>query len=216
MAKSKVIKFDYRVPGFGQGMTLVSTAWLAVTATSLLAPILPQMTAHFGSTPMAKELVQMTVAIPALVVALVSPFLGAMADRVGRRTFLIAGLALYAVAGLAPLWLQTLGQILLSRAFVGVAEAAIMMAGSTLIADYFTGGARDKWYALQTGTTTLVSVVVLAAAGMLGEMSWRMPFWVYTLPLVLLPFVICLIWEPHGQASKAVAGRFAWRAMMCR
>ena len=60
-------------------------------------------------------------------------------DRLGRKRLLIVATVLYAVFGTAPLWLDSLGAIMASRALVGITEAAIMTCCTTLIGDYYTG-----------------------------------------------------------------------------
>jgi len=184
-----------------QGLILVSVAWLAVMATSLIAPVLPLMARHFADAPNAKELVQLTIALPALMVALFAVPIGLLIDRVDRIRVLIGGLLLYAAAGLAPTLLDTLPAILASRCVVGVAEAVVMTAGTALLADLFDGPSRERWFALQTGSATLVSVVVLALGGALGEVSWRTPFFVYALPSILAVLVWRLVSRPVDVAG---------------
>jgi len=186
-----------------QGLILVSVAWLAVMATSLIAPVLPLMARHFADTPNAKELVQLTVALPALMVALFAVPIGLLIDRLDRIRVLIGGLLLYAAAGLAPTLLDTLPAILASRCVVGLAEAVVMTAGTALLADLFDGPSRERWFALQTGSATLVSVVVLALGGALGEVNWRTPFFVYALPSILAVLVWRLVSRPVHLAGAS-------------
>lgn len=188
-----------------QGLILVSVAWLAVMATSLIAPVLPLMARHFAGAPNAKELVQLTVALPALMVALFAVPIGLLIDRLDRIRVLIGGLLLYAAAGLAPTLLDTLPAILVSRCIVGLAEAVVMTAGTALLADLFDGANRERWFALQTGSATLVSVVVLALGGALGEVSWRTPFFVYALPSILAVLVWRLVSRPVHVASASAS-----------
>jgi MFS family permease len=54
----------------------------------------------------------------------------------------------YGAFGTAPVWLNTLPQIVVSRGLVGVAEAAIMTCSTTLIGDYFTAERRGRYLAL--------------------------------------------------------------------
>jgi MFS family permease len=201
--------------GIWEGLILVATAWLAVMATSLIAPVLPTMARHFSQVPQGAALVQLGVALPALMVALLSSPVGWLTDRLGRRALLIGGLVVYAIAGLAPTWLDTLPAILISRCLVGAAEAIVMTAGTALVADSFSGAARERWFAIETGSATLVAVVVLAAGGSLGELGWRAPFFAYALPLLLAILVWLFIREPTRQAAQdAGAGAAPWRRLV--
>ncbi len=199
---------------FVQGLALVSTAWLAVTATSLIAPVLPRMAEAFKDVPHSADTIQILVALPALVVALFSGVCGLLVDRLGRKSFLLVGLLLYAAAGLAPTWLTDLHLIIASRVLVGVAESIIMTSGTTLLSDFFPGPSRARWFAVQTGSATLMSVVFVALGGMLGEFGWRAPFYFYALPLVLFPLILLLIKEPARTVVTTAKSPVTWSSLI--
>lgn len=52
-------------------------------------------------------------------IALLAPFAGRIIDTFGRKRLLVTALVIYSVFGTAPLWLDGLPAILLSRAGVG-------------------------------------------------------------------------------------------------
>ena len=58
----------------------------------LLAPILPTLSTVFKSSAGAAALVPLILTIPALFIAILSPFAGAIADKVGRKRILIIAL----------------------------------------------------------------------------------------------------------------------------
>ena len=113
----------------------------------------------------------MIVAIPALMIAIFAPFAGQIIDRTGRKTLLVVAMFAYAVAGTVPAWLDNLTGILISRAFVGLFEAAIMTVCTTLIVDYFhEENRRNRYLSLQTGSaTTLGATVFIAVGGAVGS-----------------------------------------------
>jgi len=127
----------------------------------------------------------------------------------------MVGLVAYALLGMAPLWLNGLPAILISRCGVGVAEAAIFTAGGALLGDYFRGQEREKWFALQAGSATLLAVAMLLIGGALGEISWRAPFIIYALPLLQGALVLAFIQEPTRPAAILVQAKtaepFDWR-----
>lgn len=179
-----------------QGWIIISSSWLAVAAAAVVAPVAPQIASHFAATAGAEGLVQLGIGLPALFVALLAAPFGFLADRIGRRPVLLTALVVYAVFGMAPLVLDQLPLILVSRAGVGVAEAAILAAGTALIGDLFQGDAREKWFAIQGGTATLVAVVLISVSGALGETGWRTPFLIYAAPLVIFVLAAKFISEP--------------------
>lgn len=190
-----------RRAGRTQGFLLMFMSCLPVLGAVLLAPVLPRMQDHFGDSGAATALVPLSLTVPALMIALLAPFAGSIVDRFGRKRLLLTGLAVYAVFGTAPLWLEGLGPIVLSRIGVGVAEAAIMTCCTTLIADYFSGTERDRWLGLQTVFASLSATVFFALGGALGAQDWRTPFWLYASSLLFLALAAALLWQPAGETA---------------
>lgn len=209
-------------PNFMTGIALLLPITLSTMAIVLLAPILPALMAEFRSVPGHEYWVPMILTVPALCVALFSPVAGVLGDWFGRRRLLLWSFALYALVGVAPLFLESLPAILLSRIGVGLTEALIMVLTTTMIGDYFTGAARDKWLAGQTAMASLSALLFFNLGGQLGQFGWRTPFWVYLSALLMLALVARFTWEPaeghtHDEADAAPrhaswAG-FPWRRM---
>ena len=194
-----------RQAGRPQGLLLMLMSCLPVLGAVLLAPVLPRMQDHFGDTGKAEALVPLSLTVPALMIALLAPFAGRIVDRFGRKRLLLVGLAVYAAFGTAPLWLDGLEAIVLSRVGVGVAEAAIMTCCTTLIADYFSGPERDRWLGLQTVFASLSATLFFAVGGVLGANSWRTPFWLYASSLVFAVLAAALLWQPRASAGTTHA-----------
>lgn len=148
---------------------LMAGSCLPILGAVLIAPVLPKMQDHFASVPGAKALVPLALTVPALSLALLAAFAGAVVDRLGRKRLLIVAILVYAVFGTAPLWLNSLGAIIASRALVGVTQAAIMTCCTTLIGDYYSGHRRVKYLALHTMCASASATVFLALGGAAGS-----------------------------------------------
>ncbi|WP_141015016.1 MFS transporter [Nocardioides sambongensis] len=194
-----------RTAGRPQGLLLMFMSCLPILGAVLLAPVLPAMQDHFGEEGAAKALVPLTLTVPALMIALLAPFAGSIVDRFGRKRLLIVGLVVYAGFGTAPIWVDGLPAIVLTRAGVGVAEAAIMTCCTTLVADYFSGSERDRWLGLQTVFASLSATLFFALGGALGAQSWRAPFWLYASSLVFAVLAATLLWQPRNPADTQTA-----------
>jgi MFS family permease len=192
-----------RRAGRPQGVLLMFMSCLPVLGAVLLAPVLPSMQGHFGDTAQTRALVPLSLTVPALMIALLAPFAGSVVDRFGRKRLLVVALIVYAAFGTAPLWLDGLPAIVLSRVGLGVAEAAIMTCCTTLIADYFSGPERDRWLGLQTVFASLSATLFFALGGGLGAHSWRTPFWLYASSLVFAALAAALLWQPHSSREDA-------------
>ena len=199
---------------------LMAGSCLPVLGAVLIAPVLPRMQDHFASTPGAKALVPLALTVPALSLALLAPFAGVIVDRLGRKRLLVVATVLYAVLGTAPLWLDSLGAIIASRALVGVAEAAIMTCCTTLIGDYYAGQQRVKYLALQAVCASVSATAFFVVGGAVGAAGWRVPFWIYAVSLLIAPLMAAALPNPAARAATheapavAMPGRpFPWRPL---
>ncbi|MEV5885709.1 MFS transporter [Streptomyces sp. NPDC052020] len=182
---------------------------LPILGAVLIAPVLPRLQDHFADVPGSAALVPLVLTVPALSLALLAPFAGVVVDRLGRKRLLVVATALYALFGTAPLWLTSLYGIVASRVLVGVTEAAIMTACTTLIGDYYTGRVRDRYLALQTMCASVSATVFLVLGGALGAAGWRAPFWLYAVGLLLAPAMARVLPSPVAGAATGAAARRA-------
>jgi MFS family permease len=186
---------------------LLGTCGLTTLVTAILGPVLPKMQAHFSGVAGVDYLVPLTVTVPMLMMALLSVIAGALSDRFGRKRMLVGATACYSVFGLAPIWLQSLQSIFLSRVALGVMDAAVMTISSTMIGDYYAGLQREKMQALQTTTAAFLALLLNLLGGYLGEFGWRLPFWLYAVSVPLTFLMIFYLWEPkpHGVSGNTVS-----------
>lgn len=186
-----------------RNLTLLCASSLTVMAGTPVAPALPTMEAAFADQPSAALLVRLMLTMPGLFIALLAPVSGWLVDRFGRRPLLLWGTVLYAAAGTSGLYLDSLWALLVGRALLGMAVAAVMTAAVTLIGDYFSGAQRERFMGLQAAFMSLGGVVFLLAGGILADVSWRGPFGVYFVALGVIPMVILSIREPARQDYHA-------------
>jgi MFS family permease len=191
-------------PRFIHAFLLMAGSCLPIMGGLLIAPILPEIQRRFSGVPNVEILAPIALTIPALFIAILAPFAGAIVDVLGRRRPLVIALALYAAFGTAPLWLDSLYSIIVSRAGVGLAEAVIMTCCTTLIGDYYDGKRRSKYLAWQTTWVALSASIFFLVGGFLGELSWRAPFWVYGISLLLAPLAHIYLWEPERKRKTEV------------
>lgn len=186
-----------RQAGAREGAILLLGSSLTIVGSVMVAPVLPRMIDAFApANPQAPILVPLAITGPALAIALFAPLAGWLADRLGRKRMLMLATLCYALLGVLPALLDDLGSIVGARLLFGLAEAMVMTVCSTLIADYWQGEQRLKYVNRQVVTIALVGSAFFVIGGMLGEQSWRWPFYLYLLPLLLLPFMARILWEP--------------------
>ena len=194
-----------RTPGVLQGILLLLPITLAVMGISVLGPVVPLLLAQFKSAPYHEYLVMGGIlTMPAIWVLLFSPVAGLMADRFGRRNLLVAAMIVYAFVGMAPAFLDNLYAIIASRVAVGICESIVMTVSTTLISDYFTGRARERWLASQTAVASVSALGIIYLGGHFGAAyGWRGPFYLYIYSLPLALCVLAWIWEPSASEPRA-------------
>ncbi len=194
----------------GQGAILLAGSCLPILGSVLLAPVLPRMMEAFATTSGVEILVPVVLTAPALMIGLLAPVAGRLVDAAGRKRVLVVALVVYALFGTAPLYLDTLPAIIGSRVGVGICEAAIMTACTTMLADLFDGTARDRWFARQTIATTLAATVFFGLGGALGAVSWRAPFALYASSLVIAVLAAVFV-RDTGRTPAAALPPVPWR-----
>lgn len=193
-----------------QGILLLIGSCLPVLGAVLLAPSLPNLMQVFADTPGVAVLVPMILTVPALMVAIVAPMAGAVADKVGRKQVLIAAMIAYAILGVAPFFMDSLVAIVVTRVGVGICEGFIMTCCTTLLGDYYSAQRRNKYLSLQTVVTTISATFFLAAGGALGSMSWRAPFWLYAISILVAIPMLFVLWEPVKQPTRHLRQAVPW------
>lgn len=171
---------------------LLMTATLKIMANATISPALPALEESFAGEPGAAYMTRFLVSAPSLTVVLVAPLAGIAADRYGRGPLLLAGVLLFVLAGTAGAYLPDLTSILVSRLALGIAVALTMTAQVALVGDLFSGPQRSAFMGLQTTAINLCGLLFIGLAGYLAGLSPRLPFLVYGLPVLALPFLLTI------------------------
>ena len=127
--------------------------------------------------------------------ALLSPFAGYVADRIGKHRVIAVSLFVWSVVTWWTGHVSTFHELLAARALMGVSEAFYIPAALALIADYHWGDTRSRAVGVhQTGI--YIGQILGGFAGYVAEApeyGWRWAFStsgligvVYALPLLLL------------------------------
>lgn len=120
-----------------------------------------------------------TVALAALLLPV-----GAIGDRYGRKTVLVAGLAVFATATVAAVFVTTPAMMIAARVVAGAGAAMIMPVTLSIITSSFPPEEKAKaigiWAAFAGGGSMIAMFV---SAFMIDVLTWR---WVFALPLLLV------------------------------
>ena len=106
----------------------------------------------------------------------ISPFAGAIADRISRKWLIIGSLTVWSGVTLAMGFCTTYNQIYVLRALMGISEALYIPAGLSLIADYFTGSSRSLAVGIHMTGLYLGQAVGGFGATIAAAFSWQQTF----------------------------------------
>lgn len=185
-----------------QGAIVVIAAFLPIIAIVAMGPAVPTMIKHFADDPDARRDVPAMIGAPGLAMALLAPFAGLLVDRFGRRRLLLIATALYGVFGAAPLMLDNLNQIYVSRLLLGVSEAGILTVVNTLIGDYWDDHGRKNWLFLQGILGPFIAAIVSLIVGYASHLQWNGVFFVYLVAFPIWAAMFVWLFEPHKDAGS--------------
>jgi predicted MFS family arabinose efflux permease len=163
-------------------LVLLLAGSLTTMAGGVVAPVLPDIIQQLHLNPgLAGNLVSMH----CLTIALFSPLLGILADRIGRLKVLVPSLILYAVFGIAGAWMQSFWTLLVTRALLGAASGGIAAASLGLLGSMYEGEKRSQALGYATSTLTITGIAFPLLGGWVGAANWQVAFYLYGLGLPL-------------------------------
>ncbi len=137
------------------------------------------------------------------------PIAGKLSDLFGRRTVLLTGVAMFALASFLSGSAQDINQLIAARAFQGIGGGIIMSNAFSIIGDLFAPRERGRWMGLFGGVFGIASVIGPLLGGFLTEShhilglttDWRWTFWI-NVPIGVLSFIIIAIYCPSIKHAK--------------
>ncbi|MEQ9622778.1 MFS transporter [Coleofasciculus chthonoplastes] len=166
-------------------LVLLVAGSLTTMAGGVVAPILPEMIQQLNLDP---ALAGNLVSLHCLTIALFSPPLGILADRIGHLRVLIPSLILYALFGTAGAFMHSLMPLLVVRGLLGAASGGIAAASLGILGNMYQGEARSQALGYATSTLTIMGIAFPLLGGWVGSFHWQWAFGLYGigLPLAIL------------------------------
>jgi multidrug resistance protein len=138
-------------------------------------PLLPAITRETG---VSADLGALLVTAYALAYLLSAPLFGAISDRIGRRSMILAGMMVLGIGTILTGFGNSLTALLVFRALTGVGAGMVEPSVYALIGDRFSYGQRGRAVGLVTGTLIASTLFGVPLGGYLAELSsWRFTFW---------------------------------------
>lgn len=172
--------------------------FMVVMGVSSVAPALPSLLTVFGLPPASAGLVVTAFTLPGV---LLTPLLGVLADRRGRKAVLVPSLVLFGVFGAGCGLARDFHLLLALRMVQGVGAAALGALNVTVISDLYAGRQRVTALGYNAGVLALGTTIYPALGGVLAHAHWSLPFF---LPVLALPLALAVgLWL----SCPAPAGR---------
>ncbi|WP_440991976.1 MFS transporter [Haloarchaeobius baliensis] len=183
-------------------VVLCSTA-VAPLGVPLISPALPAFRDAFSLTEAQTSLL---VSGYFLVGIVLSPFVGILVDRLGRRRVLVAGLLTFGVLGGAIAFAPSFEVVIALRVVQGTGAAAIFIATVTIIGDTFEGVQRTAVLGVNVAVLSAMAALFPVVGGLLVGISWSAPFLAYlvAVPVALFAF-LGLDEAPHSNAGYGLS-----------
>jgi MFS family permease len=115
---------------------------------------------------------------------LLSPVMGILADRLGRKSILIPSIFIFGISGFLCAYTGDYQQMLTLRFIQGIGAAALGMINITLVGDIYSGNRRATAMGYNASVLNIGTAVYPAIGGALAVIAWYYPFY---LPLLALP-----------------------------
>jgi predicted MFS family arabinose efflux permease len=126
-----------------------------------------------------------------------SPIFGALAETRNRRVLIAIGVAAWSIATAAAGLSQGFWTLLVTRALVGVGEAAYATLAPSVLADFFPPEKRNRAFTVFYVAIPVGSALGFAIGGLLGtQFGWRTAFYAVGLPGLAVAALALLMKDP--------------------
>ncbi|MCA1295805.1 MFS transporter [Paenibacillus sp. alder61] len=184
--------------------SVLSVVIVAIFADMLMYGIIvPFLPLHAESLGASQSEIGLLFASYAIALFIATPFVGALADRLGRKKMLVAGLIVLSATTLVYAFSSSFLVLVLARAMQGVAAAAPWTAGLSLLAEVFPANERGRAMGIAMSGQAGGILLGPPAGGWLYEWGgYRLPFLIAA-GIALLAATISVVLLRHLNDTKA-------------
>jgi MFS family permease len=158
---------------------------MVVLGVTSIAPALPLIIRELpGVTDKNIGMILTVFTIPGVVL---TPIMGVLADRYGRKRILVPSLVLFGVSGFLCAFMRSWEPLLALRFLQGVGSASLGALNLTVIGDLYSGRQRATALGLNAAVLSMGVAGYPLIGGLLASLGWYYPFY---LPIVALPLAV--------------------------
>lgn len=154
---------------------------MAVLGIASVSPALPSIASALKIGDDQIGLIISAFALPGL---LMTPILGILADKFGRKTVLVPALFLFGIAGFLCFYAESFNTLIVYRFLQGTGAASLGALNVTLIGDIFDTELRPKIIGFNHGVLSIGTTLFPIIGGALSSIHYN---YVFLMPLIAIP-----------------------------
>lgn len=172
---------------------------ITVMASAAVSPALANISRAFPEA--STSLIKTILTLPSLFIIPFSLISGKLVYRFGNKRILIFGILIYIIGGIAPVYVDTIPQLLFFRAILGCGSGLIMPISQALIAIHYEGPQRTKITGYSGAASYLMGVIASFFVAPISSINWHYSFYIYLVAIVVLGLNIALL--PADKPSQS-------------
>lgn len=185
---------------------------MAVLGVSSITPAFPKIVKELQISAGSIGLLITVFTLPGVIL---TPVLGVLADRFGRKTILAPALFLFGIAGTACTFATSFEVLLILRFFQGAGAASLGALNVTLIGDLYPGNKRTTAMGYNASVLSIGTASYPLIGGALAMFAWFYPF---ALPVLAIPLGFIVIYmlknpEPENNQTFKAYIKSAWQSL---
>ncbi|MEW6413202.1 MAG: MFS transporter [Candidatus Zixiibacteriota bacterium] len=169
---------------------------MAVLGVSSITPAFPTIARELNTSAQRVGLLITVFTLPGVVL---TPILGVLADRYGRKKIIIPALMLFGIAGGACFFARDFNALLILRFFQGMGGGSLGSINTTLIGDIYEGRQRAQAMGYNASVLSVGTASYPLIGGALTLVAWHYPF---LLSLIALPIGLWVILKLKNPEPK--------------
>lgn len=174
--------------------------------TDFYLPAFPTLGSYFDT---SASMVQLTLTVSMVGLAIGQLFIGPLSDRYGRKYPLLASLTLFIFSTTGCLVAETIGQFLVFRFVQGLAGAGGVVISKSIATDLYEGKQLARFFSMLSSVQGLAPICAPVLGGLLlTATDWRGIFWSLLLIGGVLLVAVCFFRESSKQSKGNIWGAF--------
>lgn len=212
---------NIQVPRSRSGILVATAVCMALQMTGfvMILPLFARRFEDFGAGVEALGVSAMAYALTAMVAA---PFVGMLADRVGRRPIILISLAAYVLAFTGYLFAASAWLFVLLRGLAGLFTAGLVPAMNSIVGDLAPQNRRGRWIGIVNGGASAGWIAGPLLGGLLYDrFGYVVPFSA-SVVMALAALLTAVRWIPETNVNVATpkrsqaAHKLLWQALSGR